>query len=870
MISVLYVDDETFLLDATKRYLERGGKFSVDTGTSAKEGLAMIKARRYDAIVSDYQMLGMDGIAFLKNLRAAGNTVPFIIFTGKGREEVVIEAYREGADAYLQKGGDPKPMFLDLMHAIEQAVVRRRMENDLKFRNALLATQQEVSPDGILVVGEDGKVLSFNSRFAKMTGISPELLATETDEAIMGTILDKLVDPDAFLEKARYLYGHRGETSQDEVRLLDGRTFDRFSSPMTGSDGRHYGRIWYLRDITEKKRAEAAALESAEQYRTLIESANEAIFIIQDGAVVYSNPRGLVLTGVSADEIARHSFLDFVYPEDRKEAMDRHRRRLENKPLEPRAQMRLVDRSGGIRWIEVDAVLIAWNGKPATLNFATEITNRKAAEQALQESEIKFREIFNNVNDAIEIHELDAAGVPGKYLEVNDVACRMLQYTRDELLKKGPLEIATGTRSIPLEEINARFVTEGKAFFETEHRRNDGTIFPVEVNAHVVNIGGKNVVLSVVRDITERRKQEQALRKSEERFKQIAETAGEWIWEADPDGRFTYSSPVVTPILGYSPEEVTGKFFFEFFIPDEREGLKKEAYALLSRKQPFRGFVCPALHKDGRTIFLTSSGAPIGDQDGRLAGFRGSSTDITARIHADRALLQSLDEKELLLKEIHHRVKNNLQTISSLLYLQLLSTRDEQQIAGIREARARVTSMGLIHQKLYQSADISTIPFLDYVQSLIEFLKESYGVDPDRVRVGIEVQPPDLSLDIDNGIPCGLIISELVTNALKYAFPGLAGGTIRIRIARDGEEYTLSVSDDGVGLPADFDPANARTLGMTLVSGLVGQLDGTIAFGKGPGTTVNIRFSPKPLVSPLSSEEADWQKTEIAHKPMGD
>ena len=872
MISVLYVDDEIFLLDATKKYLERGGKFSVDTATSAREGLAMIKAGHYNAVVSDYQMIGMDGVQFLKELRAAGNTVPFIIFTGKGREEVVIEAYRAGADAYLQKGGDPKPMFLDLMHAIEQSVSRRRMENDLKVRNALLATQQEVSPDGILVVGEEGKILSHNNRFLSMWNVPPEKAAAGEDTVLLDGIRGMVPNPDEFFERIRFLYEHRTETSHDEIRLIDGRTFDRYSAPMTGSDGRYYGRVWYFRDITEKKQAEAALLEGAEQYRTLIESANEAIFIIQEGAVVYTNPRGLALTGLSAEEIAHHSFLDFVHPEDRAEAMDRHRKRLANEPLDPRAQMRLVDRSGGVHWIEIDAVLIAWNRKPATLNFATEITKRKVAEQALQESETKYREIFNNVNDAIEIHEINADGLPGKYIEVNDIACRMLQYTREELLQKGPLDIVTGYHSIPLGELGKRFLDAGHAFFATEHRRKDGTILPVEVNALVVSIAGKRAVIAVTRDITERKKQEQAILKSEERFRFTIDATNDGIWDWDVPSGTAFFSPRWYTMLGYVPDEMPGSYatWRSLIHPDDLGLTEKVIQENLRKKGDGYSVEFRMRTKDGGWKWILSRGKVVGkDVKGNPSRIVGTHTDITAHKQADLALRQSLSEKELLLKEIHHRVKNNLQTISSLLYLQTLSTENQQEVAAIREARARVTSMGLIHQKLYQSADIATIPFLDYVQSLIEFLKESYGVDPDRVRIGIEVQPPDLSLDIDTGIPCGLIISELVTNALKYAFRGRAGGTIRIRIARDGEQYILSVSDDGIGLPADFDPANARTLGLTLVSGLVGQLDGTLDIGKGPGTTVNIRFSPKPFASPYSKEATDLQKTEIARRPMG-
>ncbi len=843
MLHVLYVDDEPVLLESIKMYLEKNAEFSVDTSTGAHEALEKIRNGKYDAVVSDYQMPEMDGIQFLKTLREEGNTIPFIIFTGKGREEVVVDAYKAGADNYLLKGGEPKVMFIDLIRTIEQVVSRRRIESELKFRNALLATQQEVSPDGILAIGETGKVLSFNNRFVAMWEVPPGIMESGNDGPILELCLGLVEAPSQFLSRVNYLNEHRSETREDEIRLKDGRTFDRFSAPMSGPGGEYYGRVWYFRDITEKKRSDEALRESAEKYRTLIESANEAIFIIQDGIIVFSNSSGLSLIDQPADQISRHNFLEFVHPDDRVEALDRHQKRLTGEDPGPKWQVRIVGKNREVHWIELDAILIPWNGRPATLNFATDITLTKAAQQALSENETKYREIFNNVNDAIEMQELLATGLPGKYIEVNDIACRMLQYTRDELLQKSPLNLATSHYSIPLEEIGQSLVTKGHSLFTTEHRRKDGVVVPVEINAHVIDLSGKKMVLSVVRDITERMKQELAIGESEKRFKQIAENAEEWIWEVDPDGVYIYSNPVVEKILGYTPEELIGKaHFYDHFDPEAKEP-KEKIFAFVHSQETFRGFVNLDLHKNGRKVFLETAGAPIINPQGVFTGYRGVSSDITARIQSERELRQSLDEKELLLREIHHRVKNNLQTISSLLYLQTLSTENEQELAAIREARARVTSMGLIHQKLYQSADIATIPFMDYIRSLIDFLRESYGVDRNRIQIEVEVEPPDLSVDIDTGIPCGLLINEMVTNALKYAFTGRPKGTIHIRMDRDTDgQYILSVSDDGIGLPGDFEPEATRTLGMRLISGLVDQLDGSLEVRKSPGTMLTIRF----------------------------
>jgi len=229
MISVLYVDDEPSLLDATKKFLEAKNDIIVETALNAREALDLLKTRTYDIIISDYQMPDIDGIEFLQMLRREKNTIPFIIFTGKGREEVVIEAYNAGADSYIAKGGAPKLLFMELARKIEQIVTRRRMEQELMFSNALLSTQQEGSLDGILVVDENMRILLTNNRFADTWGIPKDILESKSDEKALRFVTEKLVNPEEFLAKVKYLYEHKETTSQDEVILKDG-TVDRLTA----------------------------------------------------------------------------------------------------------------------------------------------------------------------------------------------------------------------------------------------------------------------------------------------------------------------------------------------------------------------------------------------------------------------------------------------------------------------------------------------------------------------------------------------------------------------------------------------------------------------------------------------------------------
>jgi two-component sensor histidine kinase len=214
--------------------------------------------------------------------------------------------------------------------------------------------------------------------------------------------------------------------------------------------------------------------------------------------------------------------------------------------------------------------------------------------------------------------------------------------------------------------------------------------------------------------------------------------------------------------------------------------------------------------------------------------------EIAERKRIEAQIQSSLQEKEVLLKEIHHRVKNNLQIISSLLSLQSEKINSENPAKTFRESQDRIRSMALIHEKLYQSKDISRIDFAEYTRSLTAYLFRSYVTGP---GIGIAIDILDVSLGIDKAIPCGLIINELVSNSLKYAFPDGRSGEVRISLARGDSDYTLTVSDNGVGLAADLDFRNTSSLGLQLVNTLVCQLEGTIELNSSHGTVFRITFT---------------------------
>ena len=208
----------------------------------------------------------------------------------------------------------------------------------------------------------------------------------------------------------------------------------------------------------------------------------------------------------------------------------------------------------------------------------------------------------------------------------------------------------------------------------------------------------------------------------------------------------------------------------------------------------------------------------------------------------------ALKEKDILLGEIHHRVKNNLQVVNSLLDLQIDRIVDPVVLDMLRESQNRIKSMALIHQTLYESRDFVQVDFSNFLDSMAPTLVTSYGIDPDRIALSIDAV--EVQLPINAAIPCGLVVNELISNALKHAFPNNGSGEIRIRLARDSESHaTLSVSDNGTGIPADFDLAGTETLGLQLVNLLTDQLGGTLEIHRANPTVFTLRF---PIQRPLS------------------
>jgi PAS domain S-box-containing protein len=377
---------------------------------------------------------------------------------------------------------------------------------------------------------------------------------------------------------------------------------------------------------------------------------------------------------------------------------------------------------------------------------------------------------------------------------------------------------------------------------ETVQRRKSGDRIDVSLTISPVKEADGSVMgaSAIARDVTERKRIEAALRESEARFRMMADTAPVMVWMAGPDTHITFVNKRWLEFTGRTLQEEIGDNWFTGIHPHDLERCRESYLAAFRSQQPFT-MEYRLRRLDGEYRWVVDTGIPLFESDGRSGGYIGTCMDLTERKDMEDQLRRTLKEKESLLREVHHRVKNNLQVISSLLNLQSASIKDPVVNQLFRECQVRITSIALLHETLHRSNDLSRIKMGDYIRTLTGHLFRSYGVDPN--VTSLELNIDDVEFDIDTGLTCGLIIDELVSNCLKHAFADDTGGRVHIDLQDhlDGT-FTLRVSDDGVGLPKDGVLNNPESLGLELVSLLAEKLDGKTELLSGQGTEWLIRF----------------------------
>jgi PAS domain S-box-containing protein len=480
--------------------------------------------------------------------------------------------------------------------------------------------------------------------------------------------------------------------------------------------------------------------------------------------------------------------------------------------------------------------------------------------------------VLEGLNEALYIIDAD-----GRIRFCNAALAQLTGYPAEALLGRPSLDLyAPEDRPAVLDRRTRAFRGEPvPSLLEATLLRHDGARLPVELSLSSLRREGQVAGrVAAVRDISARKQAETALRASEERFRLLVEGVQDYaIYLLDPEGRIATWNTGAERIKGYTAAEVLGRPFSRFFPPDEQaRGTPARLLAQAVREGHYVGEGW-RVRKDGSQFWASVVITALRAADGQLRGFAKVTRDSTERRAAEQALEAanaqlerrvaertaelealntrleaSLREKEVLLKEIHHRVKNNLQVVSSLLSMQSATVQDPAVHDFVQESERRIQAMALVHETLYQGSDVAQFHLAAYVEALSQQLARAYGVDPGRIVVRSQVE--GVVLPLDTAMPCGLLLSELLSNCLKHAFPGGAVGDVTVMLTNTQDHLTLRVSDNGCGFPEHLDFRQTESMGLQLVRALTEQLQGTMALERDGGTAFTVTV-------PLPSGQGD-------------
>ncbi|MCX6689914.1 MAG: PAS domain S-box protein, partial [Methanoregula sp.] len=651
-IRVLYVDDELNLLDLCKTYLERSGNFVVTTAPGAPEAIRILELKRFDAIVSDYQMPDMDGIEFLKVVRARGDKTPFIIFTGKGREAVVIDALNAGADFYLQKGGEPKAQFAELAYKIKKAVEGRRAEAALRkerdFANSVVGTAQAI----VLILDTAGHIVYINPY---MEGISGYIL-----EEVKGKDWFETFLPSHIQESVRSLFRKaigdiKTRGNVDAIITKNGRELliEWYDTTLKGADGSIEGLLAIGQDVTDKKKVEEALQESEKQYHSILDS-------MQD-AYVRADAKGhIIMVSTSATHLFRYDSVNeliglpaaslYRYPEERQEIIRIVKEQGEVHDFICEG----VRKDGTSFWVSINVQFtFDSNGKvTGTDGFIRDITNRKRIEEVLHVSEARYRTVVEDQTEFICRFTPD-----GRLTFVNDAYCRYFSLAKDQCLthphtvvlppedvRQMKQHLASLTPQNPVATIEHRIIMpSGEVRWQ---RWNDRAIF--DKKGQVIEYQ------SVGRDITEIKNTEKTLRESEAYYRAIFENTGTASVIVEEDTMISLANAEFANLCGYSREEIEGKrHWTEFVVKEDLERmLAQHRLRRKDRKLAERHYEFRFVRKNGevRNIFLSIDVIP-----GTKKSIA-SLLDITGYKKAEQALRESEERYRTLVASVNEAI----------------------------------------------------------------------------------------------------------------------------------------------------------------------------------------------------------------------
>ncbi|MDO9035166.1 MAG: PAS domain S-box protein [Methanoregula sp.] len=756
-------------------------------------------------------------------------------------------------------------------------------ESEAKFR--LIADN---TADSIWIFDMDMHLQYISPSVEKMKGFTvEEVLSQSLEEMMTPESLESLMKRfhhEMALEASGTADPDRTVSFETEEYCKTGTTVlvENSVTLLRDAQGRPVRMLGISRDITGRKRMEDALRKERDFAESVVGTAQAIIMVLDTkGHIVYLNPYMEEISGYILEEVKGKDWFEMFLPSHIQEST----RSLFLKAVCETQTSGNVDtiitKDGRERLIEwYDKTLKNADGSiKGLLAIGQDVTDQKHMEEALRKSEEKYRGLIEQTGEGVWIIDRDY-----RTTFANNRLAAMLGYTPQEMIGKQIREfMPAGDMEIHIRRIRERLEGKGDRFEQKFFRKDGSALWAITSVTPLAEEKGLVGAFAMLTDITDRKRAEEALHESEERYRILTDAAHDAIYTLSPEGVVTYVNSAGSALTGMPPEKIVGLSLESLYHPDIAQELRANLDKVISTKRPVR-FDAKFWHENpGQITWLDAQLVPQFGPDGSVVQVMGISRSITDRKHAEmllkrfneeleskvrlrtseleynNALLEneviqrtraeesvrkSLNERELLLREIHHRVRNNFQIILSLISLQSRNIKDQKILETIGEFQNRIVAMAHVHDKMYSADDISSIDLSEICTFLGMNLFKSYKVDPQQIRFNIEMK--DLLITIESAIPLSLIINELILNSIKHAFPQGATGEIIIAGRREADSLVLSFKDTGIGIPEDLDWMRSyQSLGLRLVVNLVEQLDGTIELDRTTGTAFTIVVKEK-------------------------
>ncbi len=715
------------------------------------------------------------------------------------------------------------------------AITRKQAEIALQESQRFVQSIADSMPDILYVYDmNEHHNIYINQACARVLGFTPE------DLLAMGSALfSNLMHPDdlALLRNdVQRLHSLKiGEVTEREYRMKNADGEWRWMSSREtifskDVDGRTKQIVVVVQDISDLKANEQ---ELRQQLAAMEASADGIAIVKENGIFTYSNNAHAKIFGYSnADEMVGKSWKDLY---DR-EVVDFVESTVVPIVLaEGTWQGELIGNKNGSHFpVEVSITAIAGgNG----VCIYRDVSDRKRTEVETRETQKRFQSILDNCPGAIYVFDNE-----GRHILANHYYEQKAGLTNVELYGKSVFEVWPHDVSVRTVDINKQ-VIESRIPIELEEEipHADGIHTYVTLRFPLFNEQGlAYAACGISTDITDRKRAEVELYKTQQLLQSILDNFPGAIYVLDKEDRHILVNRHIEKIVSQTNAELSGKTIHDVLEPDFAARISASNKQVFESGMPLElEAVVP--QADGLHTYITMRFLLFNEQNLAYA-VCGISLDITDRILAEMQLQESLKEKELLLKEIHHRVKNNLQVVASLLNLQKRTIADPAIAQLFEDSKNRVYSMAMIHERLYQSKQLNQVNLGKYLKDLVNELAQSNDIKSKHIH--FQVNTDAIDVNIETAMPCGLIVNELVTNAIKYAFPNCERGQVLLECRRTSDgQILLTVSDTGVGIPAHIDLKKATSLGLRITTNLVRQLKGTVEIDTSNGTCFSLKFA---------------------------